>query len=149
MRLTAVSGHKAHQAHSPTTAKRLAPLRRYDLGKVLGAGSFGIVRVATEKKTGKVFACKTIPKTPKRGGKAFALAHAPFTVPKPLLGFSLVKQEQLQRCTCGSSFVLMGRCWNRMSYFTCQIGPTVSYFMPLGCRIAKLESSPTLAPSAD
>ncbi|KAK9823598.1 hypothetical protein WJX72_004124 [[Myrmecia] bisecta] len=41
--------------------------KRYDLGKVLGAGSFGIVREATEKRTGRKFACKTVPKIPKRG----------------------------------------------------------------------------------
>ena len=37
---------------------------RYKLGKVLGAGSFGIVREATERKTGRRYACKTIPKVP-------------------------------------------------------------------------------------
>ena len=40
---------------------------RYHIGKVLGAGSFGIVREATEKSTNRRFACKTIPKIPKRG----------------------------------------------------------------------------------
>lgn len=40
---------------------------RYDIGKVLGAGSFGIVREAIEKSTGRRYACKTIPKIPKRG----------------------------------------------------------------------------------
>jgi serine/threonine protein kinase len=40
---------------------------RYELGKVLGAGSFGIVREAVGKRTGTHFACKTIPKVPKRG----------------------------------------------------------------------------------
>lgn len=40
---------------------------RYHIGKVLGAGSFGIVREATEKTTNRRFACKTIPKIPKRG----------------------------------------------------------------------------------
>jgi len=39
---------------------------RYKLGKVLGAGSFGIVREATERKTGRRYACKTIPKVPAR-----------------------------------------------------------------------------------
>ncbi|KAK9826177.1 hypothetical protein WJX81_003662 [Elliptochloris bilobata] len=41
---------------------------RYKLGKVLGAGSFGIVREATELKTRRRYACKTIPKVPKRAG---------------------------------------------------------------------------------
>ena len=40
---------------------------RYDIGKVLGAGSFGVVREAIDKNTGRHFACKTIPKIPKRG----------------------------------------------------------------------------------
>ena len=40
---------------------------RYALGKVIGAGSFGIVRECTEKSTRRKFACKTIPKMPKRG----------------------------------------------------------------------------------
>lgn len=39
---------------------------RYKLGKVLGAGSFGIVREATERKTGRRYACKTIPKVSHR-----------------------------------------------------------------------------------
>lgn len=42
-------------------------LLRYELGKVLGAGSFGIVREAVGKRTGLHYACKTIPKVPKRG----------------------------------------------------------------------------------
>lgn len=37
------------------------------MGKVLGAGSFGIVREAVGKRTGMHYACKTIPKVPKRG----------------------------------------------------------------------------------
>lgn len=40
---------------------------RYTIGKVLGAGSFGIVREATHNSTGRVYACKTVPKIPKRG----------------------------------------------------------------------------------
>lgn len=39
----------------------------YDVGIVMGAGSFGIVRLAIEKSTGRKYACKTIPKTPKSG----------------------------------------------------------------------------------
>ena len=39
----------------------------YLVGKVLGAGSFGVVREVIEKKTGQRFAVKSIPKTPKRG----------------------------------------------------------------------------------
>lgn len=34
---------------------------------MLGAGSFGIVREAVGKRTGMHYACKTIPKVPKRG----------------------------------------------------------------------------------
>ena len=40
---------------------------RYSIGKVIGAGSFGVVRQVTEKATGRKFACKTISKVPKRG----------------------------------------------------------------------------------
>ncbi|CAL5222918.1 g5351 [Coccomyxa viridis] len=40
---------------------------KYELGKILGAGSFGIVREAVGRRTGTHFACKTIPKIPKRG----------------------------------------------------------------------------------
>eukprot|EP00884_Botryococcus_braunii_P020658 jgi/Botrbrau1/7276/Bobra.0318s0014.1 len=40
---------------------------KYDLGKVLGAGSFGVVREAIYKSSGRKYACKTIPKVPKRG----------------------------------------------------------------------------------
>jgi hypothetical protein len=40
---------------------------RYELGAVLGAGSFGVVRAARERATGRRFAVKTIPKRPKSG----------------------------------------------------------------------------------
>lgn len=33
---------------------------KYDVGKTLGSGGFGTVKVATEKQTGKEFACKSI-----------------------------------------------------------------------------------------
>ena len=42
-------------------------LCRYTIGKVIGAGSFGVVREAVHKKTGVHYACKTIPKMPKKG----------------------------------------------------------------------------------
>jgi calcium-dependent protein kinase len=38
---------------------------KYSLGKVLGAGSFGVVRRCTECSTGKKYAVKSIPKMPK------------------------------------------------------------------------------------
>jgi calcium-dependent protein kinase len=41
--------------------------RRYEITKVLGAGSFGIVREAVCRETGRQYACKTVPKMPKRG----------------------------------------------------------------------------------
>ena len=34
----------------------------YSLGKILGKGQFGTTRVAEEKSTGKVYACKSIAK---------------------------------------------------------------------------------------
>ena len=40
---------------------------RYTVGKVIGAGSFGVVREAVHKKTNVHYACKTIPKLPKKG----------------------------------------------------------------------------------
>lgn len=40
---------------------------RYNMGPVIGAGSFGVVRECTEITTGRRYACKTIPKTPKKG----------------------------------------------------------------------------------
>ena len=40
---------------------------RYTLGRVLGAGSFGIVREAVGRRTGTRYACKSVPKIPKRG----------------------------------------------------------------------------------
>jgi len=40
---------------------------RYEITKVLGAGSFGIVREAVCRETGRQYACKTVPKMPKRG----------------------------------------------------------------------------------
>lgn len=41
------------------------PMGRYILGSVLGAGSFGVVREATERKSKRKYAVKTIPKSPK------------------------------------------------------------------------------------
>lgn len=40
---------------------------RYMLGKVIGAGSFGVVRECVHIASNRVFAIKTIPKVPKRG----------------------------------------------------------------------------------
>ncbi len=40
---------------------------RYEITSVLGAGSFGIVRQAVDRITGRRYACKTVPKMPKRG----------------------------------------------------------------------------------
>ena len=40
---------------------------RYDIKGVLGAGSFGVVREAVDRASGRRYACKTIPKIPKRG----------------------------------------------------------------------------------
>lgn len=45
----------------------LCYLYRYTIGKVIGAGSFGVVREAVHRKTGVHYACKTIPKMPKKG----------------------------------------------------------------------------------
>ncbi|KAG2490878.1 hypothetical protein HYH03_010796 [Edaphochlamys debaryana] len=42
-------------------------LEKYHLGRVIGAGSFGVVRECVEKATGRINAVKTIPKVPKRG----------------------------------------------------------------------------------
>ena len=55
---------------SPLTGRVLPSnqeICRYSIGKVIGAGSFGVVRQVTEKATGRKFACKTISKVPKRG----------------------------------------------------------------------------------
>jgi serine/threonine protein kinase len=41
--------------------------KAYSLGGVLGAGSFGVVREATERATGRLYAVKSIPKSPKNG----------------------------------------------------------------------------------
>ncbi|GFR50388.1 hypothetical protein Agub_g12603 [Astrephomene gubernaculifera] len=40
---------------------------KYSLGRVIGAGSFGVVRECMERATGRIAAVKTIPKVPKRG----------------------------------------------------------------------------------
>lgn len=40
---------------------------RYMVGKVIGAGSFGVVREAVQRGTGVRFAVKSVPKMPKRG----------------------------------------------------------------------------------
>lgn len=48
-------------------SRPLNHLSRYTIGKVIGAGSFGVVREAVHRKTGVHYACKTIPKMPKKG----------------------------------------------------------------------------------
>ncbi|KAK9813845.1 hypothetical protein WJX73_001529 [Symbiochloris irregularis] len=40
---------------------------RYSIGHVLGAGSFGVVREVTRRANKRKYACKTIPKIPRRG----------------------------------------------------------------------------------
>ena len=52
---------------SQDTALTSAATCRYTIGKILGAGSFGVVREAVHKGTLRKYACKTIPKIPKRG----------------------------------------------------------------------------------
>ena len=42
-------------------------LDSYYLGRVIGAGSFGVVREGIKVATGKRFAVKTVSKVPKRG----------------------------------------------------------------------------------
>lgn len=34
----------------------------YEMGHVLGAGQFGVIRLATDKQTGLRYACKSVPK---------------------------------------------------------------------------------------
>lgn len=46
-------------------SKRIA-ICRYELGDTMGSGSFGTVRRAVDRKTGKACACKSIPKLEKR-----------------------------------------------------------------------------------
>ncbi|PNH07597.1 Calcium-dependent protein kinase 14 [Tetrabaena socialis] len=43
------------------------PQEKYHMGRVIGAGSFGVVRECVEKTTQRINAVKTIPKVPKRG----------------------------------------------------------------------------------
>ena len=63
-----------HCLHSPLTIVYIlltscyTPVSlRFDIKGVLGAGSFGVVREAVNRITGRKYACKTIPKVPKRG----------------------------------------------------------------------------------
>eukprot|EP00955_Chlamydomonas_euryale_P013488 145342-Chlamydomonas_euryale.AAC.3 len=49
--------------HACVHARRRAP--KYVLGKTLGAGSFGVVREATELSSGRRYAVKTVGKVPK------------------------------------------------------------------------------------
>lgn len=51
----------------PTFSQHLYLNCRYTIGKVIGAGSFGVVREAVHKRTNVHYACKTIPKLPKKG----------------------------------------------------------------------------------
>ena len=65
--LTSREGCATHQ-QQPTCQQYLVRMQlqpslcRYDLGKVLGKGQFGVTRLATDKKTGEVLACKSISK---------------------------------------------------------------------------------------
>ena len=56
---------RAESASAPVTLRPW--LLRYEITSVLGAGSFGIVRQAVDRGSGRRYACKTVPKMPKRG----------------------------------------------------------------------------------
>jgi len=57
---------KVHGIHCSIHPNQHSVLR-YTIGKVIGAGSFGVVREAVHKRTNLHYACKTIPKLPKKG----------------------------------------------------------------------------------
>lgn len=58
--------HKVHGIYCGIDVNQ-HPVLRYTIGKVIGAGSFGVVREAVHKRTNLHYACKTIPKLPKKG----------------------------------------------------------------------------------
>jgi len=58
--------HKVHGIYCSIDPNQHSVLR-YTIGKVIGAGSFGVVREAVHKRTNLHYACKTIPKLPKKG----------------------------------------------------------------------------------
>ena len=61
-------GHESQRAqHILWLDANQYPVLRYTIGKVIGAGSFGVVREAVHKRTNLHYACKTIPKLPKKG----------------------------------------------------------------------------------
>jgi hypothetical protein len=71
--------HSTLHTHSPTHAYATLhphtppphPSRdltdKYYLGRIIGAGSFGVVREGVEVATGRRYAVKTVSKVPKRG----------------------------------------------------------------------------------
>jgi len=59
--------HKTH-THTHTFARYSNQLDNlYFIGRVVGAGSFGVVRECVEMSSGKRYAVKSIQKKPKRG----------------------------------------------------------------------------------
>ena len=58
---------KACSRWSGALSRILLPCCRYHVGHILGAGSFGIVREVTLRSTDRRYACKTVPKIPRRG----------------------------------------------------------------------------------
>jgi hypothetical protein len=92
--------------HTPTppTPSSLPP--RYTVGAVLGAGSFGIVRLATEKATGRAWAVKQISKMPK---------NATCTVRQAQHAYSRVNDQCASpglQSHCGPSCTAAGTCSN-------------------------------------
>ena len=52
-----------------TDCRHIPTFSRYEIGEMLGSGTFGVVYRATDKKTGRDWACKSISKFPKRPPK--------------------------------------------------------------------------------
>lgn len=69
--------HDRRRLFPPRAAQTLLDL--FVLGKELGRGQFGTTYVATEKSTGKAFACKSIAKAKLKCGSGFSLLTAPAT----------------------------------------------------------------------
>ena len=61
--LLPVRSQEAPKTQKGWVYQRTVPVTdQYDLGKELGRGSYGVTRIAIDKKTSKYYACKTLSK---------------------------------------------------------------------------------------
>lgn len=102
-------------------------LDSYYLGRVIGAGSFGVVREGIKVATGKRFAVKTVSKVPKRGAPTPRCVHLRLDCQRRGVSFVRGVREVLeQKVSSASSTVVVGETGMGARYSCVQVAPTVA-----------------------